>query len=532
MFKKAKYITLVLALAGILAVAETANAEIAFKSESLGKLRVSGFLRVQADLRTGPENPNTSPAFNRNENLQQFRPWGILDLDWDTPVKNLKVFLRTRFISDVTDNVTSGDFDAFPSAGGNAGITRFGGSDGIGELWEARIDYTVGNWWFRVGRQPIVWGDLAPTRLLDTVNSLDLSFHAFNELGGREAFDNIRIPIWAIRGSYTFPFAPEYSIEAFVSPNKFGFIPTQLPAADSPFDIQGLPPFLSLTDKTDDAQSGVAAGIRLLGVAGPVSYTLNWIVRRDGDGVSELASQSLDPSRFGFAPSPPFPPFTFGPFASMLPFGALPGDALGLRIKHPTFHTVGVSANYFHSPSKTVVRLEAVYDINRPFERRTLGPPDFDGSPPFFSVNTPNHIEDDQFGYAIALDRPTFLIRKDRAAMITFQVEQRFRGDPRRGEQRGLLGARADRTETILTFLFSQPFAGFGGRYDEWFTDLTARYDVKNSFFIQPSIRYEPGNHWRTALWYTRFGGDDRRSGKFGSLKFASGVNASISYQF
>lgn len=514
--------------------AGTATAEIFFKSENLGRLNVSGFVRVQADFRTGQENTNTSPAFNRSENLQQLRPWGILDLDWKTPVKGLKVFLRSRFIADLTDNVTDGSFDAFATSGGNASITRFGGSSAIGELWEARIDYTVGNWFFRLGRQPIVWGDLAPTRLLDTVNSLDLSFHAFNELGGREAFDNIRIPIWAIRGAYTFPKAPDFTIEAFLSPNKFGFIPTQLPAADSPFDLQGLPPFLTLTDETDAAQRGVSAGVRLLGVAGPVSYTLNWIVRRDGDGVSELASQGLDPSRFGFAPSPPFPPGTFGPFASMLPFGALPGDSLGLRVVHPSFHSVGVSGSYFHPASKIVARVEAVYDIDKPFERRTLSPPGFDGSPPFFTVNTPDHVEDDQFGYAIALDRQTFLFRKDKAAMITLQIEQRFRGNPDAGEQRGLLGSRADETETKLTFLFSQAWSGFGGRYDEWFTDLAAFYDFGegDSSFIQPAVRYEPGNHWRFAVWYTGFNGSDRRSGKFASLRFASGVNLSATYQF
>lgn len=533
MFIKSKYITLVLAMVVAMTWAGTVTAEFVFKNKSFGKLRVNGFVRLQADIRTAEKNPNNFPPIESN--IQQVKQWGVVDLDWETPIKGLKAFVRGRYQWDLTDAINDGNFDAFPGSGDNVDISRTGGKDAIAELWEARLDYSVGDWWFRLGRQNIVWGDLAPTRLLDTVNSLDLSFHLFNELGGREAFDNIRIPIWALRASYSFPSAPGYAIEAFVSPNKFGFIPTQLSAVGAPFNTVGLPPFITLTDDAEGAESGVSAGVRLLGVAGPVSYTLNWIVRRDGDGVGEVAAQGLDPSRFGFAPSPPFPPNTFGPFASTLPFGALPGDFIAIRNVHETFHSVGVSGSYFHPASKVVVRVEAVYDIDRPFELRTLSPPGFDGSPPFFTLDpSGTHIEDDQFGYAIALDRPTFLFRNDRAAAITLQIEQRFRGNPDAGTQRGLLGSRADETETKLTFLFSQAWKGFGGRYDEWFTDLAAFYDFGEggSSFIQPSVRYEPGNHWRYAVWYTGFNGSDRRAGKFGSLRFASGVNLSATYQF
>lgn len=529
--RKTKCIALILVSGGILAWSGIATAEFVFENETLGKLRLNGFARAQADIRTGRQNPNNSPAFDSRDNVQQIKHWSVFDLDWETPrVPGLEVFLRSRYQWDLTDDRLDGSFNAFPKNGDNATITRTGGTDAILELWEARVDYTIGNWWFRVGRQPIVWGDLAPTRLLDTVNSLDLKFHLFNELGGREAFDNIRIPIWALRSSYALPWTG-YSVEGFISPNTFGFIPTQLPDRDSPFNVLGLPPFVNINE--DTKKDNVTAGFRLmgevdLGKSGPLGFSLNWLYRPEGDGVNRVGSVNFNPSRI--IPG-------VGPFGSSLPLGALPGDRVNVSLKHPSFHTVGFSTNYFHAPSKVVVRTEFVWDINRPFDRLALQP-DFDGS-----VNlrlSDRFIRRDQIGYAIALDRPTFLLRKDRAANLTFQVEQRFRPNRPNDAKLGQLGAPVDKTQTNFIVLFSQPWKGFGGRFDEIFTDLTAQYDLggsndnghSGSYFIQPAIRWEPGDRWRWALWYTQFGGGDERPGKFGSLDFASGVNMSLSYQF
>src|SRR5436309_2487909 len=96
------------------------------------------------------------------------------------------------------------------------------------EICEFWAGYAAGALWVRVGRQTIGWGDVAPTRLLDDINPLDVSWHLVLEPLGKEVFDQLRIPIWAARASYNLPFAPDFQVEGYISPDKFAFVSTQL----------------------------------------------------------------------------------------------------------------------------------------------------------------------------------------------------------------------------------------------------------------------------------------------------------------
>ena len=510
--KLTKSVRLLLALSVLtwVGIAGTATAaEITYKSDNWGRLEITGFLRAQADIRTGPMNNNPSTTFNSK--IQQVKQWGVLDLSWKPRVKGLKLFARSRYQWDLTPGIIDvTDWDAFPGVGKNVDTLRTDGREAIVELWEIRADYESGPWWFRLGRQNIVWGDLAPTRLLDSFNPLDLSFHVFNELGGREAFDNIRIPKWALRGSYTFPKNPSYQLEGFISPNAISFIPTHLPDGNSPFDVVGAPPFVSINDVTSDGENGVSAGVRLVGNYKGTGYSLVWMFRPESDtGINTLQS---------FAAPPP---------------------VAVVRREYPSYHTLGISSNSYFAPAKAVIRTEFIYNINRPFDRITNGAPLLLGA---------SHIEQDEIAYAIAIDRPTFVLRKTKAMTISASVEQRFRGFDEglpAGDAYGLRLTKIDETETIFRLLMGQAWAGPGGRYDEIITDLTFFYNVGDksfinpagvkqggdSYFVQAAIRYEPGSHWRWGVWYTEFGGDER-PGNFGSLRHNSGVNLSVTYQF
>jgi hypothetical protein len=53
------------------------------------------------------------------------------------------------------------------------------------------MDATIGDWWFRVGKQQIVWGKTDFFRLQDLVNPVDFGQHFFFD-----SFEDIRIPQW------------------------------------------------------------------------------------------------------------------------------------------------------------------------------------------------------------------------------------------------------------------------------------------------------------------------------------------------
>jgi len=56
---------------------------------------------------------------------------------------------------------------------------------------ELYVDATMGDWWFRVGKQQVVWGKTDFFRLQDIVNPVDFGQHFFFD-----SFEDIRIPQW------------------------------------------------------------------------------------------------------------------------------------------------------------------------------------------------------------------------------------------------------------------------------------------------------------------------------------------------
>lgn len=63
--------------------------------------------------------------------------------------------------------------------------------DNLYPFRELYVDATIGDWWFRVGKQQIVWGKTDFFRLQDLVNPVDFGQHFFFD-----SFEDIRIPQW------------------------------------------------------------------------------------------------------------------------------------------------------------------------------------------------------------------------------------------------------------------------------------------------------------------------------------------------
>lgn len=64
---------------------------------------------------------------------------------------------------------------------------------------ELYADATVGDWWFRVGKQQIVWGKTDFFRLQDIINPVDFGQHFFFD-----SFEDIRIPQWIASAQWKF----------------------------------------------------------------------------------------------------------------------------------------------------------------------------------------------------------------------------------------------------------------------------------------------------------------------------------------
>ncbi len=104
-------------------------------------------------------------------------------------------------------------------------------------LFQAYVDVKTGDFFFRIGRQLLSWGETDAFRLLDNINPLDNSFGGF-----LIPLDERRVPLDMLRGQYYVGDAgplSEVFLEGYIAiDNKVGFIPGVAPG--SPWTLPGL----------------------------------------------------------------------------------------------------------------------------------------------------------------------------------------------------------------------------------------------------------------------------------------------------
>jgi len=212
---------------------------------------VTGFLRYELGIHTGPRNPNNSPDDNHDFTLSRT----FFQTEWTyKPSEAFKLYSKIRFIGDQTDRMDDElhSYDAFPVDVPKYDWTMMKASkdEYRFEVWELYIDIEIEKLWLRLGKQQIAWGEMIGARFMDVINPLDLSWNMFFE---PEEFENIRIPNWSIRASYLVEqnvarWLKDFTIEGFLNPGDV--LPTQMPDYGSPFNLMpAFPPFIRVHEK-------------------------------------------------------------------------------------------------------------------------------------------------------------------------------------------------------------------------------------------------------------------------------------------
>lgn len=471
------------------------------ETASPSELEVSGFIRGQVAASTTKNNPaNAALGLQSNQDINLAKVFGVMDLSYkptlgsDAPIDGLKLFARTRLNIDATQDLGSGTspYNAFPTRYKNDGtLLRTGGDKAKVEIWEIFADVSAGNAWWRLGRQNIVWGEADAIRLLDVVNALDMTQHAFIEAGG-EQFDHARIPVWALRGTYKLPFAPKYSIDAFVIPGDF--VPTWQSDRGAPFNLNPLPlnapaagpvglfpPGMRIENNVDQRRGDAEAGIRLLGEVNNVKFTLNYLSKIDQDGVTVFDSFDLA------------------------------SNQVVLRNQHDRLNIAGASFNGFSETLGAVIRGEMTHTPNQRYANANPA------GAPILKIDTTRFV--------LGFDRPTFVFNTDAAMTVSLQWFQTHRDLG--GQQISIFGVPGDKSETNFSLYLSQPVMN-----NQLFAEFLAVYDTDGAYWLQPQIRYTPGNKWRFALYANAFGGNEKRPGRLGSLRDVNEINFSVTRQF
>ena len=187
----------------------------------------------------------TAYAFRQPEHLSKVR--NVLELgDVGRFSNGIQWKMNGRLIYDAVFSLD----DYFPDAVKDDQQLQF-------DVREAYLDFSKGNWDFRVGRQNIIWGEVVGLYFADVVSAKDLREPARPEL------DMLRIPQWATRAEY---FKGDYHLDMIWLPymtyNDIGKVGAEFYPA-MPAIASGFTGVLRDDLRPDDNLSNSAYGLRL-----------------------------------------------------------------------------------------------------------------------------------------------------------------------------------------------------------------------------------------------------------------------------
>jgi len=466
-------------------------------------LSVAGFLRYEMGIHVAQENPNNARFGRDNNDLNLAR--SFFQTEWTyKPSDNFKIYSNIRITGDQTyrwdDEIVK--YNAFPVDVTDHDWTMLKASkdDYRLEMWELYADANLGDLWVRLGKQQIVWGEMIGGRILDAANSLDRSWNFKFE---PEEFENIRIPNWAIRGSYRIkqhPFAwiKDLTMEGYLNPGDV--VTTIDPELGSPFNLRSLPNFFRIHDK--DNRGKMEYGVRLGGMVGGFYGTLNYM---------HLYNDGFNFKFKGLTPDP----------INGAPLLAGTGDptlyAMLLNAEHKSIDLYGLSLNYaLGEPFNAVITFEGAWVPNQPYGEA--------GS------KLPAIKDQGTCKYAVRLDRLTQVLPKQflHASMCMLQFQ--FTQTVVEGDEDDILGggnSDVDKTIENLTFQFKQPLW-----HGDYYVACQWIYDTDDAWLIKPQLRYYYGNNWYFDLYGVFLGGSEKRPARFGSLYWADTVYGRVTLQF
>lgn len=459
-------------------------------------LRLSGYYQIVSDVNTGITNPNNAGMQGDRNNFKLWRQKFQIEADY-APSRILTLHVQARFFHDFTDDLDKDkirDYNAFPrDFNGNGSLLRGGGDDAMAELRELSAEVKLGNWWWRLGKQQVGWGESLGFRVLDQVNALDLS-QQFISQRVYDEFDNMRIPQWMIRGVYKFPafsIFPDLSAEVILNPGDV--VPTILPAQGSPYNP--VPAYLSIRE--DVPRGHLIWGGRLEGSIKGVYLSLNFLSKPVDDPV---------PIFQGFIPDPKggvpfFAPFDWTPYRIVL------------RGEHPRANLVGGSFSYEQKGWELVWHGEAACWLDYPYTDHATS------------------VIDDRsvLKLMLGVDKHVYLLPRsvtESSLAIGLQVlHTRIAGD--NSTIQTSTGSTPYKNDDIYGIVLQQPFDN-----KNLFAEISYFLDTRGSYHFQPGLRYEKGNNWIFELYCNQYGGSTEGQ-TFGGLKnWANSIFLQVTYGF
>jgi len=335
------------------------------------------------------------------------------------------------------------------------------------DLYFKHIPFTL-----RMGKQQVVWGESDGFRMLDRANTLDLSWHFFQELPPPGfGFDELRKPFWMIKGLWDFkqlgplsqPFLEFYWNPGDWDPGDISFLPRPWGARllDPLENAAGTGALQSsfCKDGPDGNCTGLLNGTSLFNQGNyrrnplensqfgirfhfitpqGVEMTFNYLYQRwapDGSptaivrGLNKFDKNGNERTIY-VEDNNPFPgnqpaDVPVSEYCQFLPGGRpYSSGELCLEYFAPYIHTMGWSMNYFEADwTQTVWRVETIIDFDLPFYDGDKQTALFGRTPDGPSL-VPGVTHKSMWKGMLAFDRPTWIkwLNKQTTFFVTGQL--------------------------------------------------------------------------------------------------------------
>lgn len=476
--------------------------------------------------------PHANYHQDQEENFNQFLTTLFLEGHLDMTKYRLNFYLSGKVVTDWIYLIKSHDDSWREKEFNKSRSELFVDKKWWQLLQEGYVTWTPQNFYLRVGKQIVSWGEMDFVRIMDQINPLD-SRRGFSDV----EFESTIIPIPLVRAEWHPPvsnyqnFVSELGIQFVYNPNA-NFIPDQNPALGS--DVGGIwaPSYIANginfghmdSNDKEPKRWEPEFGLRIQTLIHGSIITLNGFYGRANSPV-EMSDLTVVSPFYGpgISPTTPFPakldpkgrPILYAAMVGLWPRQKFVGITDTTELRFLRFTTLGGTT--------PVLRCEVKYEFGKMFNELNAGPVPTKSS--FITSNT--------LDAAVAIDWKFKVRPINPNAYLTLSLQGFYKRITDYPEYFTVFGTKAKivdtpRADTWTVTAYSDTNYWNG----KLVPSLAYMWDINNkAHFILPKITYKPSDKWGFGLegcWL--IGGKDNAS--FNLFQHKSYAAFKIKYSF
>jgi len=436
-----------------------------------GRLHIGGFYELLVGVHTqdqyrhanGVTIPEADRLWEDAGDLSMFRNTWQAEIEFKL-ADHITAASVIRYFYDSSFDIT-GDINKMPASE----LRKPDHGDDI--LRELYFDFAFEDWYIRIGKQQIIWGEAIGNRMADIINPLDSSWH-----DSVENWEDVRVPVRAIDIHYTGFAWRDLDLEFVWIPEDFQ--PGVLPPEGAQWAIPGLTqPILDGIYGDQPTKHSIANSE--IGVRGQARFG------------------RLEAALFYFYTRSDYSVFHLDQF-----FQA--------HQRWPFYNVFGGSFNFYEEHTETVFTGECGYFRDFPFSPKDV----VIFNPATFQLEFPKIIFRDVFSFMLGFDRPFWIkfLNKHKVFLVGGQF---FNSHILNYHHN--ISAPVQSEDSSQTMVSLNVMTSYFHEYIQ--PSFFIIYDFSGTWWAKPEIKYVPSDYLNIALGANLFSATSLRDSVWGPFR-------------